>query len=75
MKKLITFLLVISIFQLGFSQKKELKSVDKQLKSADYQGALKTLESIKDLVETSDDKIKAKYYFLKGLARYQIRRE
>ena len=71
MKKLITFLLVISIFQLGFSQKKELKSVDKQLKSADYQGALKTLESIKDLVETSDDKIKAKYYFLKGLARYQ----
>ena len=71
MKKLITFLLVISIFQLGFSQKKELKSVDKQLKSADYQGALKTLESIKDLVETSDDKIKAKYFFLKGLARYQ----
>ena len=71
MKKLITFLLTISIFQLGFSQKKELKSVDKQLKSADYQGALKTLESIKDLVETSDDKIKAKYYFLKGLARYQ----
>ena len=71
MKKLITFLLVISIFQLGFSQKKELKSVDKQLKSADYQDALKTLESIKELVETSDDKIKAKYYFLKGLARYQ----
>ena len=71
MKKLIIFLLAISIFQLGFSQKKELKSVDKQLKSADYQGALKTLESIKDLVETSDDKIKAKYYFLKGLARYQ----
>ena len=71
MKKLIIFLLAISIFQLGFSQKKELKSVDKQLKSADYQDALKTLESIKDLVETSDDKIKAKYYFLKGLARYQ----
>ena len=71
MKKIIIPLLVVSIFQLGFSQKKDLKIVDKQVKSADYENALKTLESIKVLIESSDDKTKAKYFYLKGLARYQ----
>jgi len=71
MKKIIIPLLVVSIFQLGFSQKKDLKIVDKQVKSADYENALKKLESIKVLIESSDDKTKAKYFYLKGLARYQ----
>ena len=71
MKKIIVALLVFSTFQLGYSQKKELKVVDKQVKSADYENALLTLESIKVLIETSDDKTKAKYYYLKGLAKYQ----
>ena len=57
MKKIIIPLLFISIFQLGFSQKKELKTVDKQVKSADYENALTTLESINSFVETSDDTI------------------
>ena len=71
MKKIIIALLVFSTFQLGYSQKKELKTVDKQVKSADYENALSTLESIKVIIETSDDKTKAKYYYLKGLAKYQ----
>ena len=71
MKKIIISLLVFSIFQLTFSQKKELKSIDKLLKSADYENALKSLESINSLIETSDDKTKAKYYYFKGLAKYQ----
>ena len=71
MKKIIISLLVFSIFQLTFSQKKELKTVDKLVKSADYENALTTLESINSLIEASDDKIKAKYYYLKGLAKYQ----
>ena len=71
MKKLIISLLVFSVFQLGFSQKKELKTVDKQVKLADYENALTTLESIKDLIEASDDKTKAKYFYLKGMSRYQ----
>ena len=71
MKKIIISLLVFSIFQLTFSQKKELKTVDKLLKSADYENALTTLESINSLIEASDDKTKAKYYYLKGLAKYQ----
>ena len=71
MKKIIIALLVFSTFQLGYSQKKELKTVDKQVKSADYENALSTLESIKVIIETSDDKTKAKYYYLKGLAKNQ----
>ena len=71
MKKIIISLLFCSIFQLGFSQKKELKTVDKQLKSKEYENALNTLESIKDLIEKSDDKIKSKYFYLKGKAIYQ----
>ena len=71
MKKIIISLLVFSIFQLTFSQKKELKTIDKLVKSADYENALTTLESINSLIETSDDKTKAKYYYLKGLAKYQ----
>ena len=71
MKKIIISLLVFSIFQLTFSQKKELKTVDKLVKSADYENALTTLESINSLIETSDDKTKAKYYYFKGLAKYQ----
>ena len=71
MKKIIISLLVFSIFQLTFSQKKELKTVDKLVKSADYENALTTLESINSLIDRSDDKTKAKYYYLKGLAKYQ----
>ena len=71
MKKLIITLLVFGVFQLGFSQKKELKLVDKQVKAGEYENALKSLETIEDLIETSEDKTKAKYYYLKGLARYQ----
>ena len=56
MKKIIVALLVFSTFQFGYSQKKELKAVDKQVKSADYENALLTLESIKVLIETSDDR-------------------
>tara|TARA_B100000900_G_scaffold231356_1_gene196490 strand:+ start:642 stop:1916 length:1275 start_codon:yes stop_codon:yes gene_type:complete len=71
MKKLIITLLVFGVFQLGFSQKKELKLVDKQVKAGEYENALKSLETIEDLIITSEDKTKAKYYYLKGLARYQ----
>jgi len=71
MKKIIISLLVFCIFQLTFSQKKELKTVDKLVKSADYENAITILESINSLIETSDDKTKSKYYYLKGLAKYQ----
>ena len=46
MKKIIISLLVFSIFQLTFSQKKELKTVDKLVKSADYENALLLIDAV-----------------------------
>ena len=71
MKKIILSLIVFCLFQLSYSQKKELKTIEKQIKSEEYENALNTINSIKSLVDSSDDKIKARYYYLKGKARYQ----
>ena len=71
MKKIILSLIIFCLFQLSYSQKKELKTIEKQIKSEEYENALNTINSIKSLVDSSDDKIKARYYYLKGMARYQ----
>ena len=71
MKKIIVSLTIFSLFQLGYSQKKELKTIDKQIKAGEYENALNTINSIKNLVNAADDKTKAKYYYLKGMVRYQ----
>ena len=71
MKKIILSLTIFGLFQLGYSQKKELKTIDKQIKAGEYENALNTINSIKNLVNAADDKTKAKYYYLKGMARYQ----
>ena len=71
MKKIILSLIIFSLFQLSYSQKKELKTVDKQVKAGEYESALNTINSIKTLLDAADDKTKAKYYYLKGMARYQ----
>ena len=71
MKKIIFSLIIFSLFQLSYSQKKELKTIDKHIKAQEYESALNTINSIKTLVDAADDKTKAKYYYLKGMARYQ----
>ena len=71
MKKIILSLIIFCLFQLSYSQKKELKTIEKQIKSEEYENALNTINSIKSLVDSSEDKIKARYYYLKGMARYQ----
>ena len=71
MKKIILSIIIFCLFQLSYSQKKELKTIEKQIKSEEYENALNTINSIKSLVDSSDDKIKARYYYLKGMARYQ----
>ena len=65
MKKIILFLTIFGLFQLGYSQKKELKTIDKQIKAGEYENALNTINSIKNLVNAADNKTKAKYYYLK----------
>ena len=71
MKKIILSLIIFGLFQMSYSQKKELKTIDKHIKAGEYESALNTINSIKTLVDAADDKTKAKYYYLKGMARYQ----
>ena len=71
MKKLILTLIIISITHFSFSQKKELKSTEKLIKSNNYTEAINILESLNNLIDSADDKTKAKFYYLSGLANYQ----
>ena len=71
MKKLILILITISFSHFSFSQKKELKTVEKLIKSNNYTEAINILGSLNDLIDSADDKTKAKFYYLSGLANYQ----
>ena len=71
MKKLFLLTITFLICQFNYAQKKELKSVDKLLKSGDFIAAKASLELVSNLITTSDDKTKAKFYYLKGLSNYQ----
>ena len=71
MKKLILILIAVSITHFSFSQKKELKTAEKLIKSNNYTEAINILESLNDLIDSADDKTKAKFYYLSGLANYQ----
>ena len=71
MKKLILILITISITHFSFSQKKELKTVEKLIKSNNYTEAINILESLNDLIDSADDKTRSKFYYLSGLADYQ----
>ena len=71
MKKLILILITISITHFSFSQKKELKTAEKLIKSNNYTEAINILGSLNDLIDSADDKTKAKFYYLSGLANYQ----
>ncbi len=70
MKKIILSLIIFGLFQLSYSQKKELKTIDKQIKAGEYENAINTINSIKTLIDAADDKTRAKYYFLLGKALY-----
>jgi tetratricopeptide (TPR) repeat protein len=62
MKKL-AILMMIMICSNSFSQKKELRQINKLISESFFNEAESSLEAISGLVEVSDDKIKAQYYF------------
>lgn len=49
-----------------FAQKNELKTAERAIKKLDYATAATALATADGLVSNMDDKMKAKYYFLKG---------
>ena len=62
MKKL-AILMMLIICSNSFSQKKELRQINKLISESFFTEAESSLEAISALVEISDDKIKAQYYF------------
>ena len=62
MKKL-AILLMLMICSNSFTQKKELRQINKLISESFFNEAESSLEAISSIVEVSDDKIKAQYYF------------
>jgi len=62
MKKL-AILMMLMICSNSFTQKKELRQINKLISESFFNEAESSLEAISSLVEVSDDKIKAQYYF------------
>ena len=62
MKKL-AILMMLMICSNSFTQKKELRQINKLISESFFNEAQSSLEAISSLVEISDDKIKAQYYF------------
>jgi tetratricopeptide (TPR) repeat protein len=55
---------------LTLAQKKELKSAERAIKNNDYASAKASISAAEALMSSMDDKLKAKFYFLKGQAFY-----
>ena len=66
MKTKIFILAAMSYTMVGFSQKNEIKSAEKALKSGNVAEAKTAIESASALLGSADEKMKAQFYFLKG---------
>lgn len=71
MKNQILFLSVFLISMTIFGQKDEIKSAEKAIKSNDFNTAISAIQQAENLISNADDKLKAKFYYIKGLALYQ----
>lgn len=56
----------------GFSQKNEIKSAEKALKSGDAASAKTALEGAASLIASADERTQAQYYLLKGKAYSEL---
>ena len=70
MKKQIVVALALFIGAFSFAQKKELKAVEKAIKSNNFAEAKSVLGQVESLISSADEKTKDKYYFLLGEALY-----
>ncbi len=71
MKKQLIILSAFFISMTVFAQNNELKTAEKAIKSNDFVAAMSAINQAEGLIANSDQKEKAKFYYLKGLALYQ----
>ena len=70
MKKQLIIALAFSISAFSFAQKKELKTVEKAIKSNNFAEAKAGINQAEGLLSVMDEKSKAKFYYLKAQALY-----
>jgi len=70
MKKLMTLMLLLAMSSMSFAQKNEVKAIEKAIKNANYGDAKSAVASAEALLGSMDDKLKAKFYYLKAQALY-----
>ncbi|MGB3608694.1 MAG: tetratricopeptide repeat protein [Psychroserpens sp.] len=70
MKKQIVVALSLLVSTISFSQKSELRDAEKAIKTGNFADAKSALQLAESSIGNADDKLKAKYYFLKGQALY-----
>jgi hypothetical protein len=66
MRKQLLILSALFISMTVFGQKNELKAAEKAIKANDFAAAITVLEQAEGLIENADQKLKAKFYYLKG---------
>ncbi|MDO9595455.1 MAG: tetratricopeptide repeat protein [Lutibacter sp.] len=71
MKKQLIILSAFFISMTVFAQNDELKNAEKALKANDFATAMSAVNQAEGLIANADQKTKAKFYYLKGLALYQ----
>nr|WP_321223161.1 tetratricopeptide repeat protein [uncultured Psychroserpens sp.] len=70
MKKQFIVALALLVSTISFAQKSELKTAEKAIKSGNFADAKSAIQTAEPLIANADDKLKAKFYFLKGQALY-----
>lgn len=70
MKKQFILALAISLSAFSFAQKKELKAVEKAVKSNNFAEAKAALAIVEPMLGALDEKLLAKYNYLKGIALF-----
>lgn len=71
MKKQLIILSAFFISMTVFAQKDELKTAEKAIKSNDFATAIQAINQAEGSIANADEKLKANFYYLKGLALYQ----
>lgn len=71
MRKQLIILSAFFISMTVFAQNDELKTAEKAVKSNDFATAMSAINQAEGLIANADQKTKAKFYYLKGMALYQ----
>ena len=65
-----TLVLVFTVTAMSFAQKDEVKAIEKALKNSNFANAKSAVSAAEGLIGNMDDKMKAKFLFLKAQALY-----